>query len=352
MERNEKTLISVIIPIYKAEKYIEKCVRGVMCQTYENLEIILVDDGSPDNSGAICDKLAAEDTRIRVIHKENGGAATARNAGLDVMTGTYVAFVDADDYMELNYIETLYRTLAENQAQVSICSFKTVDEEGNRIAIDSLHDDREAEAAESGHSAAGSTSETVTGEVEIFTGNEVILQDLQGHWEHVAPWGKLYQADLFEGVRYPKWPAYEDEPVFIRVFDQVEKAAATKAKLYYYVQHAGSLMNTAYSEKQRSTTIQMWHERIAYYSDNAPRHKELLNCVLQAFVAWNVWFLSLYAHEMTKEQKAELKKEIRKYFLCLFKAPHLYNSKESLKLAIKCVITFISTDILRKRYTN
>ncbi len=331
-------LISVIIPIYKAEKYLEKCVRCVLDQTYRNLEVILVDDGSPDGSGAICDKLAAEDCRIRVIHKENGGAATARNAGLDIMTGEYIAFVDADDYMEVNYIEALYRTLKENNAQVSICSFKTIDEEGNAVEIDELH--REDSGNETGN------------DIQVFDGNEIILQDLQGHWEHVAPWGKLYQADLFENVRYPKWPAYEDEPVFIRVFDRVEKAAASKEKLYYYVQHAGSLMNTAYSEKQRSTTMKMWKERIEYYSDGALRHNELLNCILQAFVAWNVLFLSLHAHEMTKEQKAELKGEIRTYFGCLFKTPHLYNSKESIKLAVKCVLTLMNTNILRKRYTE
>ena len=342
MEKMNKPLISVIIPIYKAEKYVEKCVKAVQNQTYENLEIILVDDGSPDESGKICDRLATEDSRIRVLHKENGGAATARNAGLNVMTGEYIAFVDADDYMELHYIETLYNTLSQKHAQVAICSFKTVDEAGNPVSIDSLHD----ESRDVNISVAGADG------IEVFTGNEIILQDLQGHWEHVAPWGKLYQADLFEGVRYPKWPAYEDEPVFIRVFDKVEVAAASKDRLYYYVQHAGSLMNTAYSEKQRSTTIKMWHERIEYYSDNTPRHKELRNCVLQAFVAWNVLFLSLHAHEMTKEQKAELKREIKRYVICLFKAPHLYNSKESIKLAVKCVLTLISTDILRKRYTN
>ncbi|MBQ8279987.1 MAG: glycosyltransferase family 2 protein [Roseburia sp.] len=341
MENKMKPLISVIIPIYKAEKYLEKCVQGVMSQTYQNLEIILVDDGSPDRSGAICEELATQDERIRVIHKENGGAATARNAGLDVMTGSYVAFVDADDYMELNYIETLYQTLEEHNAQVSICSFKTVDEDGNAMSIDSLHDE-----------SADSAGDDVASAVEVFRGNDIILQDLQGHWEHVAPWGKLYQADLFEGVRYPKWPAYEDEPVFIRVFDRVDTAAASKEKLYYYVQHAGSLMNTAYSEKQRSTTLKMWRERIEYYGDNTPKHAELYNRILQAFVAWNVLFLSLHAHEMTKEQKAELKQEIRRYFLCLFRAPHLYNSTESMKLAVKSVLTLISTDILRKRYEN
>lgn len=347
MDRKTEPLVSVIIPIYKAEKYIEKCVKCVIGQTYQNLEIILVDDGSPDASGAICDEFAKQDTRIRVIHKENGGAATARNAGLDVMTGAYVAFVDADDYMERDYIEVLYETLKDSQAQVSICSFKTVDENGRSIAIDQLHEEGAAEAVANENGNADGQDV-----VKVFTGNDIILQDLQGHWEHVAPWGKLYQADLFEGVRYPHWPAYEDEHVFIQVFDKVETVAAGTEKLYYYVQHAGSLMNTAYSEKQRSTTLKMWRERIAYYSDNTPKHKELYNRILQAYVAWSVLFLSLHAHEMTKEQKAELKREIRRYFSCLLKTPHLYNSKESLKLAVKCVLTLISTDILRKRYGN
>jgi len=330
-------LVSIIIPIYKAEKYIEKCVSCVTNQSYDNLEIILVDDGSPDRSGEICDELAKGDARIKVIHKENGGAATARNAGLDIMSGEYVAFVDADDYMEPNYIETLYHTLESNHAQVSICSFKTVDEHGNTIAIDALHDEAGKEEKDA---------------VQIFSGNEIILQDLQGHWEHVAPWGKLYQASLFEGVRYPKWIAYEDEHVFIKVFDKVQIAAKGNEKLYYYVQHAGSLMNSAYSERHRVTYLQMWRERIAFYQDEEPRHKELLNCVVQAYVAWNVLYLAMHAHEMTKEQQKELKGEICCNFTSLFRKPHLYNAKESIKSAVKCVLILINTDILRKRYVN
>lgn len=332
-----KPLVSVIIPIYKAEKYIEKCISCVRNQTYSNLEIILIEDGSPDRSGEICDALAKQDERIKVVHKENGGAATARNAGLDIMTGEYVAFVDADDYMELDYIETLYQTLSSHNAQVAICNFKTVDEQGNAIAIDALHDELE---------------EHVDKEVRTFSGNEIILQDLQGHWEHVAPWGKLYQADLFEGVRYPKWIAYEDEQVFIKVFDKVQTVAKGNAKLYYYVQHAGSLMNSAYSERHRATYLEMWRERIAFYRDEEPRHKELLNPVLQAYVAWNVLYLAMHAHEMSKEQQKELKSEMCHNFTSLFCKPHLYNSKESMKLALKCVLILINTDILRKRYVN
>lgn len=340
METKERPLISIIIPIYKAEKYLEKCVNCIRNQTYQNLEIILVEDGSPDKSGAICDAFAAQDSRIKVIHKENGGAATARNAGLDVMTGDYVSFVDADDYMELNYIETLYQTLADNQAQVAICGFKTVDEEGNAISIDELH------------AVSESSEESGAGDTQIFTGNDIILQDLRGHWEHVAPWGKLTEAELYKNVRYPKWIAYEDEPVFIQVFDKVERVAVSTERLYYYVQHQGSLMNSAYSEKARRTTLNMWKERIQYYSDELPRHKELYNCILQAFVAWNVLYLSLHAHEMTKEQEKELKQEIRRYFTCLFHTPHLFSSSYSIKLAVKCVLTLINTNILRKRYVQ
>lgn len=308
----------------------------VINQTYQNLEIILIDDGSPDSSGEICEEFAEKDARIKVIHKENGGAATARNVGLDAMTGEYVTFVDADDYMELNYIETLYQLLSENKTQVSACGFYTVDEDGNTVVIDELHNEE--------------LNPIQSKESKIYTGNGIILQDLQGHWEHVAPWGKLFSADLYQGIRYPKWIAYEDEPVFIQVFDKVQTAVVSPKKLYYYVQHKGSLMNTDYSEKARSTTLKMWRERISYYQDEEPKHKELLNCIKQAFVAWNVLYLSLHGHEMTKEQEKELKTEIRHYFWSLFRGPYLFDRSYSIKLAVKCIMTLMNTNILRKRY--
>ena len=344
MKIKEQPLISIIVPVYKAEKYVGKCIEALMNQTYQNLEIILIEDGSPDNSGVICDEYAQRDCRIKVIHKPNGGAATARNAGLDVMTGKYVAFVDSDDYMELHYIETLYRTLVENQAQVAICSFKTVDEDGNRVSIDELHDEN--------NDIQSIASTTNKKQVQIFSGNDIILQDLRGHWEHVAPWGKLFDAALYDNIRYPHWFAHEDEPVFIWVFDKVEKVATIDDKLYYYVQHAGSLMNTAYSEKDRSTYLKMWQERITYYSDNIARHQEIRNCILQAYVAWNILYLSLHAHEMTSEQVRELKRELRRYAKCLVKSPHLFSTSYSMKLGIKCIFTLISTKILGKRYVK
>ena len=117
-------LISVIVPVYKVEKYLRECVDSILAQTYTNLEIILVDDGSPDNCGKICDEYAQNDSRIKVIHQENGGLSAARNAGLDIATGKYIGFVDSDDYAELNMFEELHKRIIENNADLSICGVK------------------------------------------------------------------------------------------------------------------------------------------------------------------------------------------------------------------------------------
>ena len=119
----EKT-VSVIVPIYNVEKYLERSVRSILKQSYDNLEVILVDDGSPDNCGNICDALAKEDKRIRVIHKENGGLSDARNAGLDIATGDYIVFVDSDDHISPDFIDILMKEVDENDADVAMCSYK------------------------------------------------------------------------------------------------------------------------------------------------------------------------------------------------------------------------------------
>ena len=122
----DKDLISVIVPVYKAEKYLDRCVRSILSKTYGNLEVILVDDGSPDQSGDLCDAFAAEDNRVRVIHQENGGVSAARNAGLDVMQGKYFCFVDSDDYVEREIIEKLHVALVHNNVDLAICGYKRI----------------------------------------------------------------------------------------------------------------------------------------------------------------------------------------------------------------------------------
>ena len=127
------SLVSVIVPVYKVEKYLSKCLDSIVNQTYKNLEIILVDDGSPDNSGKICDEYAQKDSRIKVIHKENGGLSSARNAGLDIATGEYIAFADSDDSVHLDFVEKLYRAIKEENADIACCSVEDFIEDKNKI---------------------------------------------------------------------------------------------------------------------------------------------------------------------------------------------------------------------------
>ena len=124
--KESQDLISVIIPIYNVEQYLDRCIDSVKKQTYTNLEIILVDDGSPDNCGKMCDEYAEDDKRIKVIHKENGGLSDARNAGIEIATGEYITFIDSDDYVSLDYVEYMYKLLKDAGAKLSICGVMDV----------------------------------------------------------------------------------------------------------------------------------------------------------------------------------------------------------------------------------
>ena len=132
-------LITVIVPVYKVEKYLDRCVQSIVDQTYTNLEIILVDDGSPDNCPKMCDEWAKKDKRIKVIHKQNGGLSDARNAGLEKAKGKYVGFVDSDDYISPIMYEKLYKCIIDNQADMAMCGFSTVDEKGKVTYINELN---------------------------------------------------------------------------------------------------------------------------------------------------------------------------------------------------------------------
>lgn len=133
MQNTNNELVSVIVPVYKVEPYLDRCVASILAQTYPNLEVILVDDGSPDNCPALCDAWAQRDARIRVIHKKNGGQSDARNVGLDAASGAYISFVDSDDYIAENFIETLYDLLHEYHTDISAVHWKLVYADGPEV---------------------------------------------------------------------------------------------------------------------------------------------------------------------------------------------------------------------------
>lgn len=221
--------ISVIVPIYNVEKYLVHCIESIINQTYKNLEIILVDDGSLDNCPTICDEFAKKDSRIIVIHKKNGGLSDARNAGLDIATGEYIGFVDSDDYISTDMYRILFNRLSEKDADMAICNYLCVDEDYEllRGKNDVLPIDDEYIDADKF--------------VEGYTGKY--------GWYYVVAWNKLYKRKLFENLRYPIGKKHEDAFLIHRIVYKSRTIACIKAGLYYYVQRPGSIMAEKFSVK-------------------------------------------------------------------------------------------------------
>lgn len=218
MINNNSPLISIIIPCYNAEQTLERCLNSVVSQYYQNLEIIIVDDGSRDQTSDIYTKFKQEDFRIKVIKQNNSGVSKARNVGLKAVTGAYVCFVDSDDWVEKNYCEELYNILAAENADVSIIEASYEDENGTIVYNKPISKDK------------------------IFDGQQALIllledQEIQSH-----PWGKLFKSSLLKNVRFPEnLKSFEDYSTLFKIFDKAVKVVKSDKKLYHYVQRDNSL---------------------------------------------------------------------------------------------------------------
>lgn len=225
MSDTNNPLISVIVPVYKVEKYLDRCIRSIAIQSYRQLEIILVDDGSPDNCGRICDRWASADFRIRVIHKKNGGLSDARNTGIEQSHGEYLCFIDSDDYIEPEMIELLWHAIEKNGVSISICNYV--------YEYEKMTDNTRKKRQEAYQIAAE----------EIVSCQRLlkIMSDGKYTFGEVA-WNKLYKKKLFDQIRYPVGKIHEDEFVFHRLIYQSGKMACIPYVGYHYLQHSGSIM--------------------------------------------------------------------------------------------------------------
>lgn len=215
-----KDLISVIIPVYNVQDYLPVCLECVCAQTYENLEIILVDDGATDGSGAICDDYAQKDSRIRVLHKVNGGASSARNVGIDVARGRWLMFADGDDLMALNMIESLYHVTSA--ADIVMC-------------------DR--------HKFTDVPTPAVGAGVERYC-SLAFLEKIYEAPRFIAPWGKLYRRELFKNLRFREGIIYEDEDLLPQLIYAAKEIVYLRQELYYYRERPSSVMTSAFSKKR------------------------------------------------------------------------------------------------------
>lgn len=217
-------LISVIVPIYNVELYLDKCVRSIANQTYQNLEIILVDDGSQDRCPHICDMWAKQDARIKVIRKENGGLSSARNAGLEVCSGEYICFVDGDDWIDSEMVEILYKACREHGVPVTSCGRYVIC--GENITIDKCFS-----------------------EEKVFAATEFVANMFIGKNCDSSACDKIYQKELWRDVKFPYGKIYEDVAILYKVILKAKHVAVVNRPLYNYIRHTGSITQTKFSEK-------------------------------------------------------------------------------------------------------
>lgn len=218
-------MISIIVPVFGVEPFLDECVLSLLRQTYEDLEIILVDDGSPDCCDKICDHYASFDPRIRVIHKKNGGPSDARNAGLDVARGEYIGFVDSDDYVAADMFSFLHSLMESTGSDVSICGHVKTSHKG-RPRLYFHH-----------RKIINMDSQTA------------IKKMLQLGLYESFTWNKLYRRDLFDTIRFPSGHIHEDLYTIYKIFHKADIISYSKEIKYYYRQRIGSIIHSIYNPK-------------------------------------------------------------------------------------------------------
>ncbi|MEO2652605.1 glycosyltransferase family 2 protein, partial [Enterococcus mundtii] len=226
--------ISIIVPVYKVEKYLKKCVDSIIAQTFTDIEIILVDDGSPDDSGKICDEYAVQDKRIKVIHKENGGLSSARNAGIEMAKGKYLGFIDSDDYIAEDMFEILYDQLLDYDADIAT------------IGMIDVYENKE-------------TKVNNLKLVEVLDQKDAIKAVLDSTDVYAYAVNKLYKKELFDTVRYPIGKIVEDAFIIMDLLLQCDRIVTNTEQKYYYYRRNDSITGLSFSTKNFDV-IEAWEK--------------------------------------------------------------------------------------------
>lgn len=291
-----KKNISIIVPIYKVEKQLKKCINSILNQTFSNFELILVDDGSPDNCGKICDEYQKKDNRIKVIHKENGGLSDARNAGLDIAKGEYIGFVDSDDIIHPRMYEILFKCINKNNSDIVQCKFKKF--KNSDEVKDDLDNYNEI--------------------FEEYDNNSAIMDMMDNNKINVNSWNKLYKSELFQTLRFPKGKIHEDEFLTYKLLYNSKKITYVDQELYYYYQNDNGIMNGS-SILKRLDRIEALEERSKFFLENGDN--DLYNKSNSAlFFALNKLYFIFKRNEQLKKDKEnieKLKSKIKKISMLL-----------------------------------
>ena len=312
-------LISIIIPVYNVEKFINDCMASVCHQTYQNLEIILVDDGAKDSSGKICDEWAKKDSRIVVIHKTNGGLSDARNAGIKASSGKYLMFIDSDDVVSESLVEHLYSSIKETGAQISIC--------------DPVH-------IKPGEQPIYQNAK----KQYLYNAEEALCEMMYQTSFLFSAWGKLYQAELFNDISFPVGLLFEDVAVMYKLFDKCEKIAYSDAKLYGYL-HRENSITTAKFSKRDCDILGICQEQVLFAKNFSPQ-------VYKAAITYHVvGALRVYLNASNSDEYRE-EIHLSKNIIRQNKTNVLFNNRCRTKLRIGMLLFCVSEKLMRRVYTH
>lgn len=298
--------VSVIVPVYNVERYLPRCIDSILAQTYTDFELLLVDDGSPDGCGRICDEYAKKDRRIRVFHKKNGGQSDARNYGLDHMQGNYVTFVDSDDYVGENYLSILMEMITEGETDFSVLSFEQV------YDLESIQfNDKD--------------------ERHYYDGSEMYRIMVVGKITGTTVCGKLFRKELFDSIRFPVGKVYEDTDTIPYLVKREGSYSYSTSRQYFYLQRPGSTMNSI-SEKSIQMWLAMMERYINYTKERFPECMKYMKARLVSSVFWVVVDKLLWTDQYISVAK-HIRRQYASFFADAWRLPGL-TSKEKMKATL------------------
>lgn len=288
---NKNIKISVVVPIYNVDRWLPRCLTSIIGQSFTEFELLLVNDGSTDDSLEICQSFSKKDERIKIINKENGGLSDARNAGIDIAQGRYIVFVDSDDYLERNYLFNLYHNIIKTNADIAMCEYKEVTEKGKLIKKVYLNE---------------------TSSAQVVSGRQIIKNIYRDKGTiNIVAWNKIYKTSLFTDLRYPVGKFFEDEYMIIPIMYKTKKVCLVRNILYNYVQRSGSIMLSPLTIKKVKDInhFKLW--RINFFKKN--KDKELYYAAIDDY---KNWILMLRQSKFAdKEYFTYLQHQYRKYAL-------------------------------------
>ncbi len=292
MNINEENIvkISIIVPIYKVEEYLPRCIDSILAQTFTDFELILVDDGSPDNCGKICDEYAEKDARIRVIHKENGGLSDARNAGIEASCGEYLMFVDSDDWVDENYAYNMLENILSTESDIAICGLNCAYPSGEIKHISTTID-----------------------KDEIITPYEACRRmTLEAGWHYVSVCNKIFRKTMFQTIRFPIRKLHEDVFVAHRLYFESKQIGVITKPLYFYSMREGSITHKKMNIHRAINCFEHEVDRYLFY-----RSKKLKD--LQSFYFKSIYSKTLQVIELTDRESKPIVRDVLRQSLRILK---------------------------------